>query len=734
VKKFLQNMHVLIPLALGIVATLKVVSLGELNRLGSDAMIHTYKIELLIEQMKRQPILFWGSWDWNWFSGYPFLRVYSPLYYFLVALISRATDVSVTFSMELLYFIVYPLSAIAAYFLSYELTKDKTLSIIGVSVYFSCPAIVTEITSNGSIPRLPLYLLMPLSLFFMEKLTEDNGKNVKFFVAAVLTFSTLIFTHFGYALVLTPYVALIMLIKWIFVKRFDVKAFLLIPLSMLVSSPSTLPLVYYTSIEGEVWPASAPVIPFSSPIETLYFFTGKGIGLIAFLTIIVSFVLLWKSTFQNGKVVLSTWKNNRYVPYIISAAVALCLYFSVYVLYKFSPALNIVSGKYAVFAMFFISPAVACYAVTELRKVVASKALFSPSKRKDWIGTFLMSRIFWVSVLIVLAFTTITFSHYWFQPSTSRWSGAYRAIGESIQTLGNSSAQGWFRVENIPRHPSQIIMQMRMGIPMVTGWFSQGGAKNNKDFLRLANWDIGHQDRELEEKLFHDPNYDPDPTIRAWRIFNVKYLLFDEEDPVSPPFLRETTSRIVSSFNKSSIVELFYKNGSIVVFKIKDTYPLVASTNAFVMAQENVASFCEVVSNESFTPSLGVFLSKSNDLEGLSVEWWDGNFENDGYVNVTIHKIEAKSMSVEFYLTVDRDCFVSIPISYSSFLKVEIDNSEVKMFKALPDFIGVQVANGMHRITVSRVVTPLEAGSLVVSILSLVGLIVLLPLLHLRRR
>jgi hypothetical protein len=734
VKKFLQNMHILIPLALGIAAALKVVSLGDINRLGSDAIIHTYKIELLIEQMKQQPVLFWGSWDWNWFSGYPFLRVYSPLYYFLVALVSRVADVSVTFSMELLYIIVYPLSAVAAYFLSCELTKDKTLSIIGVSVYFSCPAIVMEITSNGSIPRLPLYLLMPLSLFFMERLTEDNGRNVKFFVAAVLTFSALIFTHFWYALILTPCMALIMITKWIFVKRFDAKAFLLIPLSILISSASTFPLVYYTSTEGEVWPASAPAIPFLKPIEILYFFTGKGIGLIAFLTMIFSFVFLWKSTFHHGKVGLSTWKNNRYVPYIISAAAALCFYFLIYVLHKFSPALNIISGKYAIFAMFFISPVLACYLTTELRKIVVSKASFSSSKRKKWTGAFFMSRIFWASAMISITLITVVLSYHWFQPSASRWSEAYRVISGSIQTSNNSSAQGWFRVESIPRHPSQIAMQMRLRIPMVTGWFGLAGARSNKDFLRLAYWDLGHQDRELEKKLFHDPNYDPDPTIRAWRIFNVKYLLLDEEDPVSSTFLRETTSRLINSLNKSSLVELSYKNGSIAVFKIKDAYPLMASTNAFVIAKENVNSFYEIVSNESFTPSLGVFLSKDNDLEGLSVEWWDGNFENDGYVNVTIHEIEAKSMSVEFCLTADRDCFVSMPISYSSFLNIEIDDREVKMLKALPTFVSVQLPAGTHRITVSRVVTPLEIGSLAVSITALTCLIALPPIFHLRRR
>lgn len=160
----------------------------------------------------------------------------------------------------------------------------------------------------------------------------------------------------------------------------------------------------------------------------------------------------------------------------------------------------------------------------------------------------------------------------------------------------------------------------------------------------------------------------------------------------------------------------------------------MASTNAFVMSDENLTSFYQVISNKSFSPSLGTFLSQSTTVEGMTFKEWDGSFENDGYVNATINEIETNSMSIKFHLTVDRDCFVTIPISYSSFLKVEIDNSEVKMLKALPALVSVQVPAGTHSIILSRLLTPLEVGSLAVSIITLICSIALLPICRLKKK
>ncbi len=210
--------------------------------------------------------------------------------------------------------------------------------------------------------------------------------------------------------------------------------------------------------------------------------------------------------------------------------------------------------------------------------------------------------------------------------------------------------------------------------------------------------------------------------------------MLDEEDPVSSEFTRETTSRIVGSFNRSNLVKPIYFDGSIFVFELEETYQIMASTNAFVMSDENLTSFYQIISNKSFSPSLGIFLSQSSVVEGVSLKEWDGNFDSNGYVNTTIHKIETNSIGMEFHLTVDRDCFVSIPVSYSYFLKVEIDNSGVEMLKALPAFVSVQVPAGTHIITVSRFLTPLEVGSLIVSIVALMCLAGSLLIYHLRKR
>jgi hypothetical protein len=569
---------------------------------------------------------------------------------------------------------------------------------------------------------------MPLSLFFMEKLTDDNGKNVKFFVALVLSLSALILTHFQYGLMLVPHLVLIMLLKRLFVKRFDVKAFLVIPLSVLISSVSTFPLLYYIYTEGQVWSSAAPTIPFSTPLKSLYFFSGKGIGALTFLMIITSFAFLCMSIF-NSKKTGSTWKSNRYLPYVISAAVSLVQFYAIYVTGRISSALNVISGKYAVFAMFFVSPVIASYVVTEFKRMSASKGLSSSNSRTTY-KSFFKSRNFWTSVMVILALISILLTYHWFQPPPARWSEAYEAINDSALASANS----WFRAETIPRHPSQMVMQMESGISTLQGWFGKVGAKENKILLQLNHFDISHEDPTLVEKLFHDPNYDPDPAIRALRIFNVKYIMVDKTDPVSSSSIRETTSRIVSSFNRSNLVKPVYADGEIFVFELQETYQIMASTNAFVMSDENLTSFYQVISNKSFSPSLGIFLSQSTTVEGMTFKEWDGSFENDGYVNATINEIETNSMSIKFHLTVDRDCFVTIPISYSSFLKVEIDNSEVKMLKALPALVSVQVPAGTHSIILSRLLTPLEVGSLAVSIITLICLIALLPICRLRKK
>ncbi len=444
--------------------------------------------------------------------------------------------------------------------------------------------------------------------------------------------------------------------------------------------------------------------------------------------IITSFVFLCLSIFECKKTG-SAWKSNRYLPYVISVAVSLSQFYAIYVLGRISSALNVISGKYTTFAMFFVSPVIASYVVSEFKRMSVSRGASSSNKRTT-PRKFLLSRNFWTSIMVIFAMVTMLFVHLWFQPPPTRWLKAYEAINNSALTSGES----WFRVETIPMHPSQMVMQAASGIPTPHGWFGKAGAKENKILLWLNYFDIGHQDPELEEKIFYDPSYDPDPAIRVLRFFNVEYVMLDKEDPVSRKFTRETTSRIVDSFNRSNLVKPIYSDGSIFVFELEETYQIMASTNAFVMSDENLTSFYQVISNKSFSPSLGIFLSQSTVVDGVSPKEWDGNFDRQGYVNMTIHKIETNSISMEFYLTVDRDCFVSIPVSYSYFLKVEIDNSEVKMLKALPAFVSVPVPAGTHFITVSRFLTPLEVGSLIVSTVALMCLVGLLLMCHLRKR
>lgn len=78
---------------------------------------------------------------------------------------------------------------------------------------------------------------------------------------------------------------------------------------------------------------------------------------------------------------------------------------------------------------------------------------------------------------------------------------------------------------------------------------------------------------------------------------------------------------------------------------------------------------------------------------------------------------------MEFGLTVNRTSFISMPISFLPGLRTEVDGQEVRMLKALPAFVAVQVPAGAHVISVSRQATPLENVSAIISAVILIGLL-----------
>jgi len=881
--KIYKHLFVLMPLLLALVMAFRVFYLNDVSRFG-DSISHLYRAELLVGQIRSENPFLWGLWDWNWYCGYPFLKTYSPLFYFVAAIPSFALNVPVELSVSALGFASYLLSALVTYFLVYEVSKERLASAIGASVYVTSASIITEITVNGNIPRLLVYPLLPLNLLIIEKLVKSKAFNVKYFVASVLGLSALMLSHVGYAIGFIFYLILILLIMRTFVRRFSPAVFLSIPVALLISLPSLLFLYYYLLGEKS-W--IGPGLP--AELETLskaFFYlispSDRGIGPAAFLVTVLSLIFFFNHYYK----VLKKRENSasldaRYFPYVISAIVAVVSYFAIY-LVSGLPLLNLLFGKAATFPLFFFSPILASYVILKIpttpwmwisilhkkrvemtvdtRKVLAFVLILLimvsihnmplyftlPLKRyegsyefvrksagtqrkqllfdafngslsdwtlvngtwsvenyelisggvgtedivtgKNWSDYIFRIRAKWadgIEGFIGLLFRysdeknyyIFYIDNYWYDSSLVKvvngtrirltstpmglaqgeWSTYFVEVdGASIKCYASdvlifnvtdsSSWSGkvglrtfktvvnfddasvysrvregldWFRLWQLPRHSLQGIAPLYAGLPTIDGWFDQA-----------AQGEIYY----LIKRIFYEGELanNTDSALRAMRILNIRYIIFDGSDPVYPS---EFVKSILDGLKRSALVQVVYEENGVFVFELKETYPIMASTNAFLVNQKDeMSTFYGVISNESFNSSIGVFLSQGNNLSKLSIKPWDNNFDNDGYANVTLHKIEVNDNSMNFNLTVDRNTFVSLPISYFQGLKVEVDGSLVETYKALPAFIALQLQAGTHEISISRFVTPLEGASMAISIAVLVGLIAVVSIDFLRKK
>jgi SAM-dependent methyltransferase len=289
-----------------------------------------------------------------------------------------------------------------------------------------------------------------------------------------------------------------------------------------------------------------------------------------------------------------------------------------------------------------------------------------------------------------------------------------------VQVFANKSAMDWSRMWLLPRTPAQTMVSLLTKLPTVDGWCDTTANKQIISYLNL----IYHKELIDNTKM----------AIRGLRVLNVEYLFVDTQFTGNNP---ELWTMILQELHKSDLVEVIYVDSTIEVIQIRNTYPIIASPSVFVInTEDEVTSFYEIISNASFKPHLGIFLFKSGDLTGIEYEVWNGNIEFDeaDSVNVTLNEARTEDMDINFNVTVDRECFVSIPISYFEGLKVEVDGRSTKVLKALPGFISFRLTAGAHLISVSRVITPLEISSLAVSTTTFFCLITLLIIDFTRKR
>lgn len=269
--------------------------------LGLDALGHLSKVSYL----KIYPF---ADWDMSWYSGTLFLKLYSPLFYYLVALFSN-----VFFGANFLCFLSVFLTALGIYlFIQYKIKDEKIALFCGVS-YLTVLSISYYWIATGNLPYFFALWTIPFSLYFLEKSLIEKKK--KYFVFYSLVFLIGILTH----VIVGFLIGLIMILRILSdkINWSNLKKTLLYGIvPVLLASFWFIPFIFYSTSSGGYGGYVPKIVqPFGFMDNISWGLQVGGIGVLFFL-FIFSFFFFKK-----------IWKDKKILSHLIIALILGFLFF-----------------------------------------------------------------------------------------------------------------------------------------------------------------------------------------------------------------------------------------------------------------------------------------------------------------------------------------------------------------------------------------------------------------------
>ncbi|ASJ07317.1 6-pyruvoyl-tetrahydropterin synthase-related protein [Thermococcus pacificus] len=168
---------------------------------GGDAYGHLFKIWKLMQG--------YSPWIEDWYGGYPFLRFYPPLSYFIGALLGKIASSAVT-GYKLTVLLAILVGAISTRILLKELGFSDASSYLSGIVYALSVYHLRVLSPEGNFPRFFAINLAPLFILALLYITRKNWRYAVLsglFLAAVGLAHHTLFVSFGLmVLFLLPYV------------------------------------------------------------------------------------------------------------------------------------------------------------------------------------------------------------------------------------------------------------------------------------------------------------------------------------------------------------------------------------------------------------------------------------------------------------------------------------------------------------------------------------------------
>lgn len=513
--KILQR-EFLIPILITLPILLKYFIFFDANIIGNDTQTHIYKVIILKEQIKNLPFPLWGSWDWNWYAGYPFLQVYSPLFYYLIAAISLILNLPVSLIIRVSLPFFFSFSALSMYVLAKRFTKDILASAVASAVYVYIPYHVLNFPLYGSLGTFVAFIFLPLALLYADKI-ENIGDRLPIFATGIFIALTMLSNQavgLTTSLLISAYLILRKkILCWIMVaiETFLVAAFWLIP--------------YVPYLEGVLLPVRFP----EGLLTGLNYVITENAGIISFLVAILAVFTLRKKLMRNKKM------------FIVCFIFALLLLYNAFV---FCFPVSFLTS-------FTLGRTMSAFAL--LISLVASFVVILAKNKKQVATVLLVIAI--VEGMLLQSYTPLMFDRY---------------VNSGVNKYLSADNE-WFRVFFVPREPINSLAPLFINKSIIDGWLDQGSPTAN--IVHIIGDMRDYSGEPLNTMLIADPSR----AVGILGYLGVKYVIVDSANSVHGfNFSRS----LYYSINSSKNVEPCHSRDNITIFHLETFSPLIFGTNA----------------------------------------------------------------------------------------------------------------------------------------------------------
>jgi len=484
--------------------------------IGNDTQTHIYKAIILQRNIEQMPLYLWGKWDWNWYAGYPFLQVYGPLSYYVMAIISSVFSISVDLTARLVLPFFFFFSALSMYLLCIHLTKSKLASVLGATAYAYSPYLIADFSIDGSVGSFIAFAFAPLALLYADRLGND-GNNIDAFLSAVFTGLTLLSNQSTGLLLLMVVLLYLLLQKKILVgikvviETFLVTAFWVLP--------------YVTNMQN----AFLPVTSYESPLMILNALLTRYFGIVPIVLLVMALWLARRRLMKNMKI------------FTVSTILALFTAYNIIIFFFPLPVLSALAlGRTTV-----------VYVLLVPLLVALALAFGSTLSRKGGIVSIFLALLI-IEGLFVWVYAPLT---------VDRYTDVYNFL---------TTDDTWFRALQLPREPVGSLIPIVSSKPVIDGWFDQGSSLSILiSQLSMGMW---FSRTPTVPTLASDPQ----EVIAALGYLGAKYIIVDKSDPVFGP---EFSQALFGAINSTETATEIHKSGNITVFRLDTFQNLTLATS-----------------------------------------------------------------------------------------------------------------------------------------------------------